>query len=318
MPGWVPFDADSWPAVAAVLPKPWPHAAAAFDLRWWADRRPEVPSRRALIDRWGWTERQVRSLLRDESAWQDPKKRAAPELPQERPKVAPTVPQKRPNRVKANADNGEVLPQDCPKVAPELPQDCPKDVHTRVDHTTHTHSHPPTQDSPLPLWARKAVVPPGTDRALLVQVVMDVRNEVLGTIGSPDSSGTASKAVLALWKAVGHPDLGAFGRDLKLVAEAARDCPDRVFARDIRAEGWPDGTDRHRDITTVCRQDRWDLRLTTARAWDQAGRPTSSAPSASPPANESLGAKMRRIGMLPARREEDIVDAEFSVEEPWT
>ena len=168
---------------------------------------------------------------------------------------------------------------------------------------------------PLPLWARKASVPAGTSRSLLVQVVMDVRNEVLGTMGSPDSCGTASKAVLGLWKAVGYPDLESFGRDLKLVAEAARDCPDRVFARDIRAEGWPDGTDRHRDLGTICRQDRWDVRLVTARAWDAAGRPTTVAPSRAPPANESLGAKMRRLGML---QDDDVQDAEFTLEDRWT
>lgn len=144
---------------------------------------------------------------------------------------------------------------------------------------------------------------------------MDVRNEVLGTMGSPDSCGTASKAVLGLWKAVGYPDLESFGRDLKLVAEAARDCPDRVFARDIRAEGWPDGTDRHRDLGTICRQDRWDVRLVTARAWDAAGRPTTVAPSRAPPANESLGAKMRRLGML---QDDDVQDAEFTLEDRWT
>lgn len=279
MPGWVPLDADSWSAIADALPRPWPTEAAAFDLRWWADRRPEVPSRRQLIARWGWTERAVRSLLRDEARWRDPVKTAAPKLPQRRPKVAPELPQPRPNHEQLKLHNEPEMPQPRPKVAPELPQDCPKDVHTRVYHPTHTPSpsQSETRDVTLPAWARKASVPPGTDRHLLMEVVVEARNGVVGTPANPDACGTASKAVLALWKALGHPDLTAFRVDLMLVVEAAKDCPDRVFARDIRAEGWPDGVDRSRDIDTICRHGKWDLRLEAARRWERAGRRTAAA-----------------------------------------
>jgi hypothetical protein len=74
MSGFVPLDADAWPMIASVLPRPWPAEAAAFDLRWHADRarmkRGAFPGRPFFVARWGWTDWAVKQLLRSES-WVD-------------------------------------------------------------------------------------------------------------------------------------------------------------------------------------------------------------------------------------------------------
>lgn len=99
----------------------------------------------------------------------------------------------------------------------------------------------------------------------------------------PDRCATSAEAVLRLWRADGRRDPAAFGRDLVLVARAARWCPDPLFAREIRGEGW--GTDRSRMVANICRQKpsgdsggaTWDERLAAAREWEGRGCPTRSA-----------------------------------------
>lgn len=67
---WLQLPAEWWPSLAAGLGKPWPAEAAAFDLRFWADRARHVgeerPAYRALADRWGWAPGQARGFLRRE------------------------------------------------------------------------------------------------------------------------------------------------------------------------------------------------------------------------------------------------------------
>jgi hypothetical protein len=106
---------------------------------------------------------------------------------------------------------------------------------------------------------------------------------------------TAGGPVLALWYALGKPDPDAHAEDMALVADAAQRCPERLFAHDIRAVGWPDGTDRSRSPHTLCVQKRWDERLAAAKAWDARGRPTIQAPEVAarerqdrPPTRKSL------------------------------
>jgi hypothetical protein len=76
MAGWVPLDADWWPAIADALPRPWPRAAILQDLRWWADGermgRARRPGARALGERWGVTHWAVRQALLSEAEWSDP------------------------------------------------------------------------------------------------------------------------------------------------------------------------------------------------------------------------------------------------------
>ena len=74
---WFPFDASCWPDIAAAIPGRWPEAAARMDLRWWADqarmgRAADRPGRSRLMARWGWTEKEVRNLLRAAERWACP------------------------------------------------------------------------------------------------------------------------------------------------------------------------------------------------------------------------------------------------------
>ena len=87
--GYEPMQAEWWPVVAAHLPKPWPREAALMDLRWWRGqelatrklrmkRLATMPGRPTLIDRWGWTDWEVKKLLRSEAEWSDPDRECDP------------------------------------------------------------------------------------------------------------------------------------------------------------------------------------------------------------------------------------------------
>ena len=76
---WLPLPVVWWPDIAQALTssgQPWPRAAACADLRYHADqlrmkRARRIPGRRTLARRWGWSDWEVRSLMRDVGAWQD-------------------------------------------------------------------------------------------------------------------------------------------------------------------------------------------------------------------------------------------------------
>ena len=72
--GWEPLPSAVWQEVAPLLPQPWTPGQAAHDLRVYAaqvrlDKRRRVPGRPTLRARWGWSDRQVRKLLINETAW---------------------------------------------------------------------------------------------------------------------------------------------------------------------------------------------------------------------------------------------------------
>ena len=77
---WLPLPVVWWPDIAQALTssgQPWPRSAACADLRYHADqlrmkRARRIPGRRVLARRWGWSDWEVRSLMRDVEAWQDP------------------------------------------------------------------------------------------------------------------------------------------------------------------------------------------------------------------------------------------------------
>jgi hypothetical protein len=110
----------------------------------------------------------------------------------------------------------------------------------------------------------------------LIDAVVNVIAEVRQKVINPDRCGTDAKTILALYNRLDKPDPETFRRDLVAVVTWARESADKMAARDIRAEGWADGTDRHRDLGTLCRQDRWAARLEAAQRWTAA--PTATAP----------------------------------------
>jgi hypothetical protein len=79
--------------------------------------------------------------------------------------------------------------------------------------------------------------------------------------------GTDAKEVLGLWRALERPDLGWFADRLTLVARAAQISATKVFARDVRAEGWPEGADRTNHVGTLTTRKRWADRLSEAEEW---------------------------------------------------
>lgn len=76
--GWEPLPSEVWHEIAGQLSKPWTTGQAAHDLRVHASdvrlrRARKMPGRVLLTARWGWPDRRVRSLLKAEASWQDPR-----------------------------------------------------------------------------------------------------------------------------------------------------------------------------------------------------------------------------------------------------
>lgn len=118
--------------------------------------------------------------------------------------------------------------------------------------------------------------PPTAVQAMVLRCVEAMKQATV----NPARCATDARSILALWRADGRRAPDEFGADLALVIRWARESPDPQAARHIRAEGWADGTDRHRDMATLCTQERWTARLELAQAW---ARRTGIATDAPPP-----------------------------------
>jgi hypothetical protein len=141
---------------------------------------------------------------------------------------------------------------------------------------------PPPRLPPLPGWAQQVKLPQGVSRRDLVGVVLrtvarvslrplapewcsldwDARRHH-GRIVDPEAKTDATQ-VLALWTGLGKPDLAQFEADAEKVASAFHHSKDPIFARNVRAEGWKEGTDRSRSIATFCVLRSWEERLRVA------------------------------------------------------
>ena len=118
---WEKIPRDAWAVTVEQLPKPWPRESAEFDLVFHhAGGHGRIPSRRKLMERWGWSERAVRSTVRGFAVEMGLLTPAAPTVPQQCPKVAPTAPQ--PDKVEPTVSSADApkAPQQCPKAAPEM------------------------------------------------------------------------------------------------------------------------------------------------------------------------------------------------------
>lgn len=126
---------------------------------------------------------------------------------------------------------------------------------------------------PTARWAAKAERPKSVSpRDLEAAVVRALREMRLQAV-VPDKCATAAASVLSLWRALAFPAVDAFAGELVLVARAAQMSSDRIFARDVRAEGWKEGTPRTFHVATLCVHARWDDRLLAARRFaEQSGR----------------------------------------------
>jgi hypothetical protein len=140
MPGWVPFDADDWPDVAANMPRPWPTGAASFHLRWLLDQGRPIPGRPSLRSLFGWTDWRVRQLLRSES-FLNPignarRQRAASAPPADRQRAASPPPATE----RANLDNGDDSASRPPALRQPAASAPPAGRHTRIDPDSYSDS----------------------------------------------------------------------------------------------------------------------------------------------------------------------------------
>lgn len=318
--GWDPCDERWWPEIAEALVKPWPREAVMMDLRWWASRiRRGVscrPGRRLLEARWGWSDWQTRAVLKSEDEWGDPAFQ---------PTSLPDPSRSPPTRIPVSGEKA-ALDRVAPPASLPLPShDQPTSLPTRVVDTEHRTPTPtpesnstPPADEPIPKWAREgwAKPPPGVSRIDVVALVVRCKAAVDATTPNPERCKTDAKPLLSLWAADGHRPPEEFIADFVLVAEAARECPEPLFARDVRAVGWAGGVDRHGDIATLCRHERWSARVKAARAWDAAGRPSgtnghavaASTPNA-PRAYETIAQQAARLGLFGTKDPPVEVDA---------
>lgn len=136
---------------------------------------------------------------------------------------------------------------------------------------------------PLPAWTPAARECGGHDRRAVAGMCLDVVSAIRGEAAKPDRCATDARVVLGLWRVLGHPPPAEMAADLGAVIEWAQRAPDPLAARDIRAEGWADGTDRSRSLDTICRRNQWGDRLAAARRWAQDGKPTRPAAPSKPP-----------------------------------
>ena len=180
--------------------------------------------------------------------------------------------------------------------------------------------HSPTQNNPkdavlsktaregLPAWA-EGKPPARLTRQQYADTVVEAIRLIRRKQPNPDRCGTDAKAVRSLWRSLGWQPPAEFLADVGLVADAAHDCPDPLFARDIRAEGWTGGTDRSSSVATVCVQDRWTARLDRARQWRAGRLPVNASVD---PFQAALERALARERVEAANRPDDleVVDGE--------
>lgn len=162
-------------------------------------------------------------------------------------------------------------PETAPAPAAAPPTPTPADP--KLDTDTPKPEPPPV----APSWTPAANACGGHPRLDVAAMVVRCIEPVRGKLPNPARCGTDAKPILALWRCLGRPPPEEFAADFRTVAEWAALSPHPAAARDIRAEGWAEGQDRSRDVTTLARQDRWQSRLDAARAWEANGR-TSTKP----------------------------------------
>jgi hypothetical protein len=287
------FPHDAWPGLALALSLPWPREAAEHDLRWHAadhavHGRP-LPNERALAARWGWRKTRVHDLIASTS-WADAARPWRWRSDQTPTKLRPNSDQGE----QANAEESPNSDQDPTKIRPrsDLTRDPLQDHPSPITHhqkifecvqppaaaglTPTPEAKPEAKPDPepqLPAWVPAARLCGGHLPADVAAMVLAVIAEVRQAVINSARCATDAKCILALWRALGRPPPSDLAAELVTVAAWARSAPDKLAARDIRAEGWPDGVDRHRDVATLCRQDRWQARLDAAQSWQAAGRP---------------------------------------------
>jgi hypothetical protein len=123
----------------------------------------------------------------------------------------------------------------------------------------------------LPGWATTAAIEHHVDGDAVLELVVAVVEDIRGAMVNPFNVGPDSRAIIGLWAALGRPATPEFRADVAVVAEACRSCPDPLFARHVRGEGWAGKANTSQSPRVVCNADAWNDRLVAARAWKAAG-----------------------------------------------
>ena len=151
------------------------------------------------------------------------------------------------------------------------------------------------KEAPALPWWSKAIKPRshakklGTKREL-VAGIQQVLTRWRGDDPEAIPARGPSEAVLKLWDAMRESygdrvDLAKAIDRASLIAEACVGCPDEIFAKHVRGEGWEGKSDASRNHGAVFRVRAphhssgadWETRLQAAIAWDNAGRPKHAA-----------------------------------------
>lgn len=126
--------------------------------------------------------------------------------------------------------------------------------------------------SDLPGWVMGPAAAGNVPAAQLVASVVQCLGLITGRNHKPHRCGTDARLVLSLWKARGYPALELFAAEVELVARAARESANPLFARDVRGEGWDGAPDRSRSVDTLLRHKKWSERIDAARRWENRPR----------------------------------------------
>lgn len=160
------MDGEWWAVIREGLQKPWAKEAAWYDLRWMSGTKDGISSRRVLAARWGWTDGQVRTQLRNVDEWWDDHKGEAPRFAAPRPpdpettKPDPAGPSRtQPQTVDATK---HVAPD---PAGPSNDQPGPSDIHRRGDPRSQEqeqeqHAAPSAPQSAAPTLPGMETTPP--------------------------------------------------------------------------------------------------------------------------------------------------------------
>lgn len=274
-----------WPAIAGALAAsgaPWPIEAIYNDLRWWQDQehagKATRPGRTTLRRRWGVTDHAAKMALKDEAVWGDPKKTIHQPVASPSPASRQRSTSTSPASDASNLDNREESTSAAPAIHQPTASSPPGDRPTRVDPQPTTHNPQPTEESaeagasartaglPIPKWVSDEVkTAKGFTGAEILAGVVAVLDVLRKDPCDPKRCKSEASHVLKLWKAEERPPWSTLLAEARLVARGAREGRHGIFARDIRAEGWENGTDRRYDVDTLCVQGKWRKRVDHAR-----------------------------------------------------
>jgi len=159
-------------------------------------------------------------------------------LSQSPPKPLPNLSQHSPKPTTANAGNEPETSQHSPKPLPTFSQTSP---HAR---STQTQTADTDKKTPKP------------PRGLL---------SILSALRGADVVKASPKTIAEF--ATFRKKTGATVDEMLLIVDAMKRCPHKLFAYDVRAEGWEKGMDRSSLWGTLIVQRRWEDRLVVATAW---------------------------------------------------